>query len=58
MPFCQGVKDWSNKNTLVQNEDDRVVVVNGKAYFDGKSSLFIPRFFGAHYGESIYIKIR
>ncbi|CAG2219011.1 Protein PIF [Mytilus edulis] len=58
LPFCQGVKDWSNKNTLVQNEDDRVVVVNGKAYFDGKSSLFIPRFSGAHYGESIYIKIR
>ncbi|XP_063402219.1 uncharacterized protein LOC134686483 [Mytilus trossulus] len=58
LPFCQGVKDWSNRNTLVQNEDDRVVVVNGKAYFDGMSSLFIPRFAGAHYGESIYIKIR
>ncbi|XP_052090221.1 protein PIF-like [Mytilus californianus] len=58
LPFCQGFKDWSNKNTLIQNEDDKVVVVNGKAYFDGKSSLFIPRFSGAHYGESIYIKIR
>jgi hypothetical protein len=58
LPFCQGFKDWSGKNTLVQNEYDKVLVVDGKAYFNGEGSLFIPRFSGATYGDTIYIKMR
>ncbi|XP_062580448.1 protein PIF-like [Saccostrea cucullata] len=57
LPFCDGIKDFSGKETYVGSHG-QVWVHDGKAYFDGNSSLFIPRFAGLDYGFTVVIKLK
>lgn len=57
LPFCGDLNDFSGKNTYIQ-EIGHVRLREGKAYFDGKSYLFIPRFTGIKYGDTVVIKLK
>ncbi|XP_061193419.1 protein PIF-like [Saccostrea echinata] len=57
LPFCDGIKDFSGKETYVESHG-QVWIRDGKAYFDGKSSLFIPRFASVEYGNTVVIKLK
>jgi hypothetical protein len=56
LPFNAGVRDESGRGTWVQNEG--VIVRDGKAYFDGKSRLLVPRFSNAWWGATVYLHLR
>ncbi|XP_021344799.1 protein PIF-like, partial [Mizuhopecten yessoensis] len=50
--------DQSGHDNVIENEGDRVFVIDGKAYFNGHSTLYIPSFSDAHYGDSVVIKLK
>ena len=58
LPFCEGLTDFSGKETYVQNDGDSVIIENGKAYFNGDAKLKIPRFSGVEYGGTVVIKMK
>nr|C7G0B5.1 RecName: Full=Protein PIF; Contains: RecName: Full=Protein Pif97; Contains: RecName: Full=Protein Pif80; AltName: Full=Aragonite-binding protein; Flags: Precursor [Pinctada fucata]BAH97338.1 Pif177 [Pinctada fucata] len=58
LPFCDDLHDYSGKETHVENEGDAVIIENGKAYFNGRAGLKIPRFSGVPYGKSVFIKMK
>ncbi|XP_021358125.1 protein PIF-like isoform X2 [Mizuhopecten yessoensis] len=58
LPFCGGLMDQSGHDNVIENEGDRVFVIDGKAYFNGHSTLYIPSFSDAHYGDSVVIKLK
>ncbi|XP_033741875.1 protein PIF-like [Pecten maximus] len=58
LPFCGGLTDHSGHGNVIENEGDRVFVIDGKAYFNGHSTLYLPSFSNAHYGDSVVIKLK
>ncbi|PVD33241.1 hypothetical protein C0Q70_04492 [Pomacea canaliculata] len=56
LPFISDTQDQSGRQVFVKNEG--VQVRDGKAFFDGKSRLTVPRFSNTWWGSTVYVHLR